>query len=60
MRINSQCNKVWCEKDRAWKKKDTEIYMPDGCDKEGRICCLKCGAVLGYTHDLEWDKLLGD
>ena len=30
----------------------TETYLPDGCENDGRIVCLKCDTTVGYTWDL--------
>lgn len=33
-----------------------DIYETDG--DEGRLLCLKCDSVIGYTWDKEWLRML--
>ena len=45
---------IWCDKCKKYKDPYTEIYLPDGSENKGKICCLDCDNVLGYTWDKSW------
>lgn len=47
---------LYCFYCRKYYSPYTEVYLPDGSENEGRVSCLKCDNVLGYTHDLSWRK----
>ena len=48
---------LWCELCKGYKDPYTEVYLPDG--EEGRVSCLKCDNVLGFTWDNVWQQLFG-
>jgi hypothetical protein len=35
-----------------------DIYQPDGSENEGRLNCLKCDSIIGYTWDKEWLRMI--
>lgn len=45
---------IYCSICKKYKNPHTEIYLPDGSENEGRICCLDCNNIVGYTFDLSW------
>ncbi len=51
---------LWCEFCKGYKDPHTEVYLPDGSENEGRVCCLKCDRVLGFTWDKVWQQLFGE
>lgn len=48
---------AYCVKCRRYISLYTEVYLPDGSENPGRVCCLKDGQVVGYTWDEVWKKL---
>lgn len=56
MIINKKHKMIYCSGGKHWLKL-VEVYLPDGCENEGRVCCLKCGETVGYTWDFEWKTL---
>lgn len=43
---------IKCPCCKKYYKLLTETYLPDGCENDGRIACLKCDATMGYTWDI--------
>jgi hypothetical protein len=43
---------IYCFHCKKYLDPYTEIYLFDG--EEGRICCLECDNVVGYTWDRTW------
>jgi hypothetical protein len=56
MIFNNNLSKIWCFICNAYKDPNTEIYLPDGSENKGRVSCLKCDSILGYTFDLNWKR----
>lgn len=46
---------IYCFHCKKYCNPHTEIYLPD-CEDEGRVSCLKCDSVLGFTWDLSWKE----
>jgi hypothetical protein len=53
MFIDKKDKTIFNFRTRKWLKL-IEVYLPDGCENDGRICCLKTNEILGYTWDKEW------
>jgi len=45
---------IYCFQCRQYKNPYTEIYLPDGSENEGRVNCLDCDSLLGFTWDKCW------
>jgi len=54
MIFNNNLLKIWCFVCNTYKDPNTEIYLPDGSENEGMVCCLMCDSILGHTTDLNW------
>ena len=50
----------WCENCKKYIDPYKEVYLPDGSENEGRVCCLKCDREIGFTWDRVWVELFGE
>jgi hypothetical protein len=51
---------LYCFKCKQYKDPNLEVYLPDGSENEGRVCCLVCDETLGYTHDIQWRTFINE
>jgi hypothetical protein len=47
---------IYCFYCKAYKDPYQDVYLSDGSENEGRVCCLKCDNILGYTSDIQWKE----
>lgn len=59
MQINLKEKTIYCSICNKWLNQYS-IYLPDGSENKGRVCCLNCDNILGYTWDKEWKLLIGE
>ncbi len=55
MKANVKDKLIYCEGCKKWLNAEREIWLPDGMD--GRVCCEKDDYIVGYTTDLDWQKM---